>query len=90
MNMTNTPGSVAGHESFAEKNAGPSTPRLYKLIVRALEDLKTSILEQVLAAIHPLLPARTSIVGHKRPVLVEDEGSDEYNTLSIHADTYPF
>ena len=38
----------------------------------------------------PQLPERTSIVGHKRPLPVEDEGSNEYDTLSVHADTYGF
>eukprot|EP00112_Aurelia_sp_Birch-Aquarium-sp1_P000278 Seg1022.1 transcript_id=Seg1022.1/GoldUCD/mRNA.D3Y31 product="hypothetical protein" protein_id=Seg1022.1/GoldUCD/D3Y31 len=91
--MAENQSSEAGRDARTENNAGldaslTSTQKNEPTIV-ALEDLKKSIAEQVLAAISAQLPARTSLAGRKRPLPVEDEADDdEYDTLSVHADAY--
>ena len=65
----------------------PTTQKSEPTVV-ALEDLKKSIVEHVLAAISTQQPARTSLAGRKRSLQVEDEVDDEYDTLSVHADAY--
>lgn len=91
--MAENQSSEAGRDARTENNAGldaslTSTQENEPTIV-ALEDLKKSIAEQVLAAISAQLPARASLAGRKRPLPVEDEADDdEYDTLSVHADAY--
>ncbi len=80
--MAENPCSEVGQEAPTENNAGQNTPpttQKSEPTVVALEDLKKSIVEQVLAAISTQQPARTSLAGRKRSLQVEDEVDDEYD-----------